>query len=324
MAGNYAHYVHLDVDNLTLSGPTYITGMISGFVRSDVSGKLYCSGGLTNSDLNSVNKIAGSVSSSANLVIGNTTMNISGGSSNVVIGGGAGGSLSGGNNNCFIGSNAGNANITSSTNIGIGYYALARSTAAGNFAFGYNAGGGILTGADNMAIGHFSLAPYLSGVLTGSYNICIGRYTGTAYQSSEANNILIGPNLSGFAGESGVCRIGLSGTHNATYIDNKIFELTPLNSISGTLTLSGTWLKGMLINTSSGQTWTLPTGAQIQALYPYTQAGMAFDVKLSNIGGNLNLSGGSNSFLFGPPAPLTTSVILKFYNTASGVWSCYV
>jgi hypothetical protein len=297
--------------------------MISGFVRSDISGTLYCSGGLTNSDTSAISSI-GSGIGTTNIKIGPAGANVSIGSNNILIGNGAGASLSGGSNSFYAGSNAGNAVITSSTGIGIGYYSLARTTGAGNIALGYNSGGGILTGSDNFAIGHFSLAPYLSGVLTGTNNICIGRFTGTAYQSSESNNIIIGQNISGVAGESGVCRIGLSGSVNATYIDNKIFEMGAATSISGSLTLSGTWLKGLIINTASGTVLTMPTGANIQAAFPYSQANQMFEVKLCNVGGNVNLSGNTNTTLFTPTNPLTTSAVLKLMCTASGSWNVYV
>jgi len=128
------------------------------------------------------------------------------------------------------------ASATGTDNLGVGTSALLDVTSGGaNVALGTLALGDLQTGADNIAIGAESLQHDVSGgsnvaigsqalvagtgssnvaigyqvlqtLTSGSSNIVLGDQAGSAYTSSETNNILIGN--TGGTGDANVIRIG--------------------------------------------------------------------------------------------------------------------
>ncbi|CAB4133792.1 Intramolecular chaperone auto-processing domain containing protein [uncultured Caudovirales phage] len=113
----------------------------------------------------------------------------------------------------YLGQGAGNlATPTTSgiQNTATGVDSLTSTTNNGveNCAYGVDSLNGLTDGDSNCAYGVGS-----GQVLTlGEYNCFFGYATGQAYTGSESNNIIIGPNISGTLGESGVIRIGDSNS----------------------------------------------------------------------------------------------------------------
>lgn len=99
-----------------------------------------------------------------------------------------------GTNNFFAGSAAGNFTMTGGSNTAVGFSALQNNT----------------TGSNNVALGERTLN--LNS--TGSNNIALGFQAGNNITGS--NNISIGS--PGVSGQSGVIRIGASGTHTDTFL----------------------------------------------------------------------------------------------------------
>jgi len=103
------------------------------------------------------------------------------------------------------------SNTVGANNVAEGYYALFANTAgAANVAVGVSAMNNNGTGSYNTALGSRSL--YTSN---GSYNIAIGYQAGTNLVSGS-NNIIIGN--TGTSSDSGLIRMGTSGTHTKTFI----------------------------------------------------------------------------------------------------------
>ena len=125
------------------------------------------------------------------------TLNVTDANGNTIIGGGKA-------------INSGNANA------GIGQSVLGNCTGDNNMAMGAAALFALTSGSDNIAIGeHAMYAGGGVGITTGSRNIGIGTDTGSAYTSSETDNILIGYGVTGTLGENHVLRIG-NGTGSGT------------------------------------------------------------------------------------------------------------
>ena len=83
-----------------------------------------------------------------------------------------------------------------------------------NCYLGYFSGWQVLHGSNNIFFGA-SAAQNIAG--TASQNTIIGAVAGSAYTTTESNNILLGYNVPGTIGESNVTRIG--STQSACYID---------------------------------------------------------------------------------------------------------
>lgn len=115
--------------------------------------------------------------------------------------------------NCSFGNQSLNAITTSSNSTAMGYQSQAIATTGPNDSFGaaslQSLTGG---GTKNVAIGYESL----QNLVTGSNCISIGYQSSSAYVGSESNNIVIG--APGTASESGVIRIGKSGTHTSAFV----------------------------------------------------------------------------------------------------------
>ncbi|MBL9146370.1 MAG: tail fiber domain-containing protein [Verrucomicrobiaceae bacterium] len=148
-----------------------------------------------------------------------------------------------------VGSNAGGTG-SGNENTAVGYQSmLSASSGGGNTAVGALSLQQTTTGASNTAIGDYALNNNISGNdntgvgvsalewSTGSNNIAVGAYAGTAF-TAGSNNIDIGH--LGLAGDSGIIRIGTSGTHAHTYLAGVIHGdgsglSVPVSSLVGSI-----------------------------------------------------------------------------------------
>ena len=131
---------------------------------------------------------------------------------------------SGGNRNSAVGANALIGNSTGSVNSALGAYAMANNTTGEgntgsgayslysnttgtyNSAFGWSALSGNQTGSFNTAVGRDALVN-----TSGSRNTALGRGAGALLTTGD-NNIMIGSDVLGVAGESDTIRIGSTQT----------------------------------------------------------------------------------------------------------------
>ncbi len=135
------------------------------------------------------------------------------------------------------------SNTTGFFNTAVGVNALYHNTTANyNSAFGFNALFNNTTGTANEASGSTTLYRNTTGVhnaangfnalynnTTGSFNIALGSAAGFNL-TTGSNNIDIGN--TGVAAETGIIRIGTSGTHTATFLQGLV-------SAPGGVTVSG-------------------------------------------------------------------------------------
>lgn len=149
--------------------------------------------------------------------------------------------VSDGNSNTIIGNSAGNATISGNTNVGLGRGILRHLTSGSqNSAFGNATQANITSGQNNSSLGFQAL----NFLVTGSNNIAIGSLAGTFFTGAESSNILIGNGI-GVLGDNNTIRIGSQGSgagqQNTCYIAG----------ING-VTLGGTPLS-VVIDSTSGQ-----------------------------------------------------------------------
>lgn len=161
-----------------------------------------------------------------------------------------------GENNLFIGEGSGNLTLTGAGNVGIGRLTLS-SLAGGhdNLGLGYVALNQATSGYNNTALGRASLFQISSG----HDNIAVGYAAGYNLTTSN-NNIDIG-NL-GTLGDSGIIRIGTSGTHTAAYIAGTLNATLANGSVSNAMLANS----AITINGSSvslGGSATISTGLTI-------------------------------------------------------------
>lgn len=186
-----------------------------------------------------------------------------------------------GTGNFFAGASAGNFTTSGSNNTAAGSQALAASTSgSGNTAVGVralentttgfnNTAAGVLalnantTGAYNASVGWHSLQANVSGwnntavgrqalgnMISGDSNIGIGVSAGSAL-TTGSNNIAIG-NV-GVAGESGIVRIGTSGTHTDTHLAGVVHgNGAGLTGITGAGLASGAAAENLAASQQSG------------------------------------------------------------------------
>jgi len=188
-------------------------------------------------------------------LLGNTT-----GSENTATGFGALFSNTEGSLNTANGDNALFSNTTGTNNTANGHNALFRNingelnTATGADALFANVGGSFNTadgkfalinntdGDSNTAVGHAALF----NITTGSLNTALGENAGNNLSTGDSNNIDIGANVEGVAGESNTIRIGnpditatiIRGISGAT-IPSGAAVLVAANGQLGTVTSSG-------------------------------------------------------------------------------------
>lgn len=186
----------------------------------------------------------------------------------------------------YVGQGAGNAVGVSTggnlnTGMGIDVLASVSNTGNSNSGFGVSSLNSLENGDINSSYG----AGSLQLLENGSANCTFGYATGQAYTGSESNNILIGPNVLGTLGESGVIRIGDSttGTPQTTCFIAGIANVTTSNS------------QMVTIDTTTGQLGSAPAGGS-SAFFAYnatpvsnvtgdgTQYTCQFDTIVTNIG----------------------------------------
>lgn len=177
-----------------------------------------------------------SITGSDNVVMGvGSGTALTTGDSNVVIGGLAATSMTGGAQNIFIGHRAGAAAVATTNNVFIGYDAGISCNDDDNIFIGTTAGNALAVGSQNVLIGPGSgesmtsclnntFVGYSSGssLLTGINNVMMGWAAGTNYSANESNNILIGMDVTGTAGEMNALHIG-TGTGTGPGQLNKSF-----------------------------------------------------------------------------------------------------
>ena len=148
-----------------------------------------------------------------NTALGGNMENNTSGNSNVAVGLAALDSNTTGGGNTATGINALFFNKVGSNNAATGGNALLNNTASNNAAIGAFALQGNSTGHDNSAQGFQAMNSNTSG----SNNIAIGSHAG-ANLTTGNNNIDLGANVVGAAGEANTIRIGKQGTQKATLI----------------------------------------------------------------------------------------------------------
>ncbi len=123
-------------------------------------------------------------------------------------------------------------------------------------------GGGALSlledGEYNTAVGNDAL----NLIVSGDANICIGYFSGTAYTTTESNNIIIGSSVFGVVGESDVIRIG--ETHTECYVAG-IANVSVSNKEYVTIDTS-TGQLGSDSGPTSSFTWSVITADQTAAV----------------------------------------------------------
>jgi hypothetical protein len=118
-----------------------------------------------------------------------------------------------GSYNTATGFNALFSNTTGYNNTADGIFSLYYNTGVDNTAIGRSALVSNTTGTDNTAGGFGAL----SGNTIGSFNIALGVFAGSNLTTGN-NNIDIGANVPGVAGEANTIRIGKSGTQKKTFV----------------------------------------------------------------------------------------------------------
>jgi Chaperone of endosialidase len=207
----------------------------SGFAQLGAASNVF-SGTVSAATINSDNpyQIGGtnvlSVAGTQNLFVGQSAGASNTGSGNTGTGFQALFSNTGGFNNTAAGDGALYSNTTGEGNTAAGVLALkANTTGNANTAAGLGALFSSTTGSYNSAAGFEALLHNTTGnsntaagfeallnTTTGSGNTAIGNSAGSGLTGGDSNNIDI--NHGGFAGDSGVIRIGTAGTQTATYI----------------------------------------------------------------------------------------------------------
>jgi len=125
---------------------------------------------------------------------------------------GTDGSLGAGDFNVGVGSGTLGSVVSGDGNVGVGFQVLPAATGDYNVGVGFEAGDSLTSGDDNVFVGGAAGAQ----LLTGSANIGLGKLAAYAYTGAESNNIAIGSQ--GVVADSGVIRIGTSGTHTSAYM----------------------------------------------------------------------------------------------------------
>lgn len=230
------------------------------------------------------------------------------------------------NGNTYLGQGSGNIGLL---NVGVGLNSLNSVTnGVDNIAIGYIALAGLtgtlipVAGAENVAIGTRSMPVMTLGV----GNVAIGSLTGTNYTTTESYNILIGYQVTGTLGESGVTRIGDSSYATATYIagiqgvsvSNKNFvtintatgqlgsqsaaaaatlTVTSVNNAASPYTVLST--DQFLAVDSSGGAVTIrlpnaPTTGRVIYVKDSTASAATFNITVTTVGGAVNIDGSTS------------------------------
>jgi trimeric autotransporter adhesin len=135
------------------------------------------------------------------------------------------------NGNTAVGTNALRANVDGAGNTALGFQALAANIGGANVAVGENAAAANTNGAVNTAVGSLALTTNTTGTentavgrralenLNGGHeNTAVGWGAGANYTGIEFNNICIGDQTAGVAGEDDTIRIGEHSTSNGIVV----------------------------------------------------------------------------------------------------------
>lgn len=146
-------------------------------------------------------------------------------------------------NNTAVGNSVLNANLTGSSNLGVGFNALISSTSSHNTALGAYALQSQTTGSSNTAIGRFAF----SNNITGTYNVAIGRDAGryisdgTTALTVADNSIFIG-GISKALADNGINQIAIG--YNTTSLGDNTTRIgvsaTTQTHLNGSLTIGST------------------------------------------------------------------------------------
>lgn len=164
-----------------------------------------------------------------------------------------------GSSNTMIGSGAGKAGVSGANNSAIGRLALSSVTSGdSNMAFGSSALASLSSGNYNVAVGVVALQNLtttdgnvgigrqaLQNVVTGANNTAIGYQAGSGLTTNDSNNIYI--STTGTAGDNGKISVGTNGTHTSCFIQG----------ISG-VTVTGT----AVLCSTAGQLGTIASSAR--------------------------------------------------------------
>jgi hypothetical protein len=221
-----------------LCGGTTSTGPVQSIVSVGTSGQVLTSNGAsafptfqsaTVSGIITVDGDSGSITGSTVTIYSNKA-SLNCGSSVKFVNSGTTSTLNvtDGFDNTIIGVGSGNLTLTGTDNIGFGVSCLDHLTSGvQNIIIGGTAGSGLTSGGYNTSIGHTALP----GLTTGSFNNAFGLLAGGSYTSSESSNIVIGN--TGTAGESNVLRIGTPGTGSGQQSSCYIAGIIGATPVSG-------------------------------------------------------------------------------------------
>jgi hypothetical protein len=224
--------------------------------------------------------------------------------------------------NTFIGELAGNGAVAGTNNTGVGYDVFPSiSAGTNNTGVGWQACHSIVNGANNTAFGYGALgaadpgqttaigALALGSITGGLHNVAVGYNSGTAYTGTESDNILIGTDVTGTLGESGVIRIGVEGTQTECFIAG----------ISGVVVANTNMVT---IDTVTGQmgSATLPSSG-ITTLAGDTGSATGATVTIETLpgtnGGTLNFSGSGATLTLNTTSAGHTVSLGKFTTSTS-------
>jgi len=134
------------------------------------------------------------------------------GDDNVAVGFGAAGALTTGVRNVFVGEEAGSIGTTTSYSVGIGRESLKNATGNNNTGVGYVALKGLTSGTENTAVGRSAM----TGVVTGTYNSVLGYGAGGAITSGNNNTAVGGIALDAITTSSDNTAVGHEALTNAS------------------------------------------------------------------------------------------------------------
>lgn len=187
---------------------TVLCGSSVTFTNSGTVSTLHVSDGIDNTI---IGRVAGNltISGTANCGYGVDSLGaLSSGASNTCYGVSSGSALATGNRNCIFGRSAKELVAGGNDNVIIGYNAARSSSASDNVAIGQQSLLAGSTATQNVGCGSLTLA----NLDTGMRNTAIGYNAGGALIGAEANNIYIGYNVIGTAGDNNKTIIGNTST----------------------------------------------------------------------------------------------------------------
>ena len=173
-----------------------------------------------------------------------------------------------GTQNTAVGAQSLAANTTGQNSTAVGVQALSSlvgGTNTNSTAVGVTALKSVTSGTNNNGFGVDALRNVTTGSNNMAFGVAPGSGPGAAYTGAESNNIVIGN--AGVTGESGIIRIGTSGTQTATYLVGTVStaSVQGTGAIAGDLTVARNSTNGALfIGTDGSQLFRSGNTASIQ------------------------------------------------------------